>query len=74
MKSLKEGKFMRVFSWFVRFKLIMKEDEVMWVGGRIFLVFLIVDVRNLMIFLNSYYVMMILIWNIYEVNGYCGVE
>lgn len=74
MKSLKEGKLMRASSRLVRLKPIMKEDEVMRVGGRISLASLTADARNPMIFPNSHHVTMILIRNIHEVNGHCGAE
>ena len=49
MKSLKEGKPMRASSRLIKLKLIMKEDGVMRVGGRISLVPVTADARNPMI-------------------------
>ena len=55
-------------------KPIMKEDGVMRVGGRISLAPVTADARNPMILPNDHHVMTILIRNIHEVNGHCGVE
>ena len=74
MKSLKERKPMRVASRLIKLKPIMKEDGVMPVGGRISLAPVTADAKNLMILPNDHHVTTILIRNIHEVNGHCGVE
>ena len=74
MKSLKEGKPVRASSRRIRLKPIMKEDGVMRVGGRICLAPVTADARNPVIFPSDHNVTMILIRNIPEVNGHCGVE
>ena len=74
MKSLKEGKPMKASSRLIKLKPIMKEDGVMRVGGRISLAPVTADARNPMILPNDHHATTILIRNIHEVNGHCGVE
>ena len=52
----------------------MKEDGVMRVGGRISMAPITADAKNPMILPNDHHVTTILIRNIHEVNGHCGVE
>lgn len=65
---------MKVLSYILKFKLVIMNDGVMRVGGRILRVFILFNVMNLMILFKDYYVLRILICYLYERNGYCGIE
>lgn len=73
-RDLKDGKPVKTSSKIIKLKPFMNEDGVMRVGGRVCMAPISADANNPMILPKDHYVATILIRNLHEVNGHCGVE
>ena len=65
---------MKVSSRVIKLKAVMEEDGVMLVGRRISMAPIATDAMNSMIIPKEHHITTILIRNIHEVYGHCGVE
>ncbi|KAK3715773.1 hypothetical protein QZH41_002282 [Actinostola sp. cb2023] len=74
MRNLKEGKRLKASSEILKLKPIMKEDDVMRVGGRISLAPISPDAANPIILPKKHHITTLLIRHLHESNGHCGVE
>ena len=74
VRNLKEGKQMKASSKVIKLKPIMKDGEVMRVGGRISKAPISADAMNPMILPKRHHISTILIQNIHETNGHRSIE
>ncbi|KAK3747362.1 hypothetical protein QZH41_005268 [Actinostola sp. cb2023] len=74
MRNLKEGKRLKASSEILKLKPIMKEDDVMRVGGRMSLAPISPDAANPIILPKKHHITTLLIRHLHESNGHCGVE
>ena len=72
-ESLLKRKEVRASSKIIKLKPIIKGDEIMHVGRRISMALIPSDVTNLMIQPQKHHITAILIRNIHEVSGHCGI-
>ena len=73
-RDLKDGKPVKTSSKIIKLKPFMNEDGVMRVGGRVSMAPISADANNPMILPKDHHPAIILIRNLHEVNGHCGVE
>jgi len=73
-RDLKDRKPVKTSRKIIKLKPFMNEDGVMRVGGRVSMAPISADADNPMILPKDHHVATILIRNLREVNGHCGVE
>ena len=72
--SLNKGKQVKASSRIIKLKPILKGDGIIRVGGRISKAPISADAINPMILPKNHHISTILIRNLHETNGHCGVE
>ena len=72
--SLNKGKQVKASSKIIKLKPILKGDGIIRVGGRISKAPISADAINPMILPKNHHISTILIRNLHETNGHCGVE